>query len=238
MNIYVYSDESGVFDQVHNKVYVYGGIIFLSEESKDECSRKYKHAENKVREFGKYGNEQEIKANLVTNKQKSSLFRSLNAYYKFGAVVDQKEVSREIFREKKNKQRYLDYVYKISLKRALLKLIKSSIITEENVRNIYIYADEHTTATNGRYELREGLEQEFKYGTINFRYNKFYEPIFSRLNSLTLDFCNSKSRILIRAADIVANHIYHAAISSCDEHYQIPKRDDMLITYFPSDYSI
>lgn len=49
MDIYVYSDESGVFDKEHNDVYVFGGIILLSKSSKDECTRKYKHAEDVVR---------------------------------------------------------------------------------------------------------------------------------------------------------------------------------------------
>lgn len=233
MNIFVYSDESGVFDQVHNDVYVYGGIILLSKESKDECTRKYKHAEDIVREFGGYSISQEIKANLVDNKQKGSLFRSLNAFYKFGAVVDQKRVRSQIFRDKKTKQRYLDYVYKISLKKALQKLMNLGVINEKDVRNIYIYADEHTTATDGRYELREGLEQEFKFGTFNYEYSCFYKPIFSALESINLNFRNSESHILIRAADIIANHIYHRALFSEYDDYQIPKRERLFITYFP-----
>ena len=45
MNIFVYSDESGVFDKVHNDIYVYGGIIFLSKEEKDNNVRKYLNVE-------------------------------------------------------------------------------------------------------------------------------------------------------------------------------------------------
>lgn len=233
MNIFVFSDESGVFDQVHNEVYVYGGIIFLSKESKDECTRKYKHAERIVRKNGNYIKGQEIKANRIDNDEKSSLFRSLNSYYKFGAIVEQSKIQKQIFADKKNKQRYLDYVYKIALKRALQSMIKNNIIPVEEVGNIYIYADEHTTATNGRYELRESLEQEFKRGTINFQSNAFYKPIFPNMDNVTLEFCNSESKILIRAADIIANRIYHSALLSKYEHYQIPKRDKMYITYFP-----
>ena len=35
MNIFVYSDESGVFDVAHNDFYVFGGILFLSKNEKD-----------------------------------------------------------------------------------------------------------------------------------------------------------------------------------------------------------
>lgn len=34
MNLYIYSDESGVFDKIHNNFYVYGGIICLNKEQK------------------------------------------------------------------------------------------------------------------------------------------------------------------------------------------------------------
>lgn len=35
MNIYVYSDESGVFDKAHNDYFVFGGLILLGTEERD-----------------------------------------------------------------------------------------------------------------------------------------------------------------------------------------------------------
>lgn len=32
MSIFVYADESGVFDREHNDVFVFGGLIFLGRE--------------------------------------------------------------------------------------------------------------------------------------------------------------------------------------------------------------
>lgn len=231
MDIYVYSDESGVFDKAHNDVYVFGGIIFLSKAQKDNCLHKYKHAEDVVRNNGSYGKAAEIKANNVTRKQKYGLFRSLNQYYKFGAVVYEKNVTDRIFSDKKSKQRYLDYVYKIALKQAFQHLIKRGVIPPSHVKTIRVYADEHTTATDGRYELQEALEQEFKIGTINYKYNCFYEPIFSDLKSVQLKFCNSESNTLIRAADIIANNLFHSAVSSAQ--FQIPQKANTYIKYFP-----
>ena len=44
MDIYVYSDESGVFDINHNEYYVYGGVIFLNKnEIKNRTSLKSSH---------------------------------------------------------------------------------------------------------------------------------------------------------------------------------------------------
>lgn len=123
MDIYVYSDESGVFDKAHIMIYIFGGIIFLSKSQKNDCLHKYKHAEDVVINNGNYGRTSEIKANTITTKQKYSLFRSFNQYYKFGAVVYEKNVTNEIFDDKKSKQRYLDYVYKMALKNAFLNLI-------------------------------------------------------------------------------------------------------------------
>ena len=81
------------------------------------------------------------------------------------------------------------------------------------VENIYVYVDEHSTATNGRYELQEGLLQEFKYGTHNGTWNMFYPPVFPKLNSLNVEFCDSSKRTLVRAADIIANRVFFCAVT-------------------------
>ena len=54
MNIFVYSDESGVLDKVHNKVYVFGGLVYLSKNDRDVASRKYSKAEQDIRTAGGY----------------------------------------------------------------------------------------------------------------------------------------------------------------------------------------
>ena len=140
----------------------------------------------------------------------------MNKCIKFGVIVNQKNIRDEIFANKKSKQRYLDYAYKIGLKRMFENLICEGIISADEIENIYIYVDEHTTATDGRYELKEGLEQEFKLGTFNYAYNKFYPPIFKNIKSVNVNYCNSNSVTLIRAADIVANNIYYKAIRSIE----------------------
>ena len=49
MNIYIYSDESGVFDKIHNDTYVFGGIIVIENNNKQILSRKYSKAERDIR---------------------------------------------------------------------------------------------------------------------------------------------------------------------------------------------
>lgn len=209
MNIYIYSDESGVFDKIHNDYFIYGGLIILEAKSKNEWSRKYAAAEAAIRKNNAISLDYELKATNITNKDKSKLFRSLNNCYKFGAVIRQQNVLDRIFQSKKDKQRFLDYAYKIAVKKALIDLIRRNVIKSSEVERLYFYADEHTTATNGRYELREALEQEFKNGTYNYNYVVYYPPIFENLKNVQFKFCNSKTKLLIRAADIVSNKIYY-----------------------------
>lgn len=229
MDIYVYSDESGVFDYLHNDYFVFAGVIFFSKQDKDDMERKYIHAEKCIRSSSEIVSTEELKACNLSNKNKGKLYRSLNNCFKFAIIIDQKRILKNIFEHKKSKQRYLDYAYKIGLKRSLKHLIDNNIITPSDVKNINVFVDEHTTATNGYYELREGLLNEFKYGTFNYEWSKFFSPIFPSLNDLKVDFCDSKNKTLIRAADIIANKIFYLKTSNSP----IIINNNLFITYLP-----
>lgn len=209
MNLFVYSDESGVFDKAHNDYFIFGGVIFLSKQERDIASRKYRAAERVIRESGAYSGAQELKACYVKNAEKGKLFRSLNQYHKFAIVVRQQQVMDRIFQNKKDKQRYLDYVYKIGLKRFFEDLIQSGKIVPSEVEGLYVFADEHTTATSGLYELEEALEREYKTGTYNYTWSHFYPPVFPQIKQVKVQFCNSEQKTLVRAADIIANKAYY-----------------------------
>ena len=230
MDIYIYSDESGVFDKQHNDFFVFAGIIFLGKEEKDIWTRKYSHKEKQLRAAKKVSCE--LKANFLSNKEKSGLFRSLNNCFKFCAIIREKQVLDRIFESKKSKQRYLDYVFKIAVKRALTHLIDENILDPDSVSNIHFFVDEHTTATDGRYELREALEQEFKIGTFNYNFHQFYDPVFPKMGAVYLKWCDSKTTLLVRAADIIANKVYYLRESG--QFTEIPKLPNMKVTYFPS----
>lgn len=225
MELYVYSDESGVFDKVHNEYFTYGGLIFLNKEDRDIAARKYRNAESCLKLPNYFHPGDELKACRLSNKNKGKLFRSLNGIYKFGCVVNQRQVLDRIFVSKKDKQRYLDYAYKIATKRAFEKMIASQVIDPAQVHGLFFFTDEHSTATNGCYELHESLEQEFKHGTYNRNYSTYYPPIFPELQQVIVSFCNSEKKPLVRAADITANKLFHAAISgslkNCDKFFSI-----------------
>jgi len=228
IDIYIYSDESGVFDYVHNDYFVFGGLIVLGKKDKDKLIRKYKAAEKAI--APKYPEGIELKASRISNDHRAKLFRSLNQSCKFGVVIEQKRIRRkEIFANKKSKQRYLDYAYKIGVKNALIQMMQQGLFLSEDVHLIRVYVDEHTTATDGIYELREALLQEFKEGTFNYDYRIFFKPIFPSMQGLELAYCNSSTNPLVRASDVIANRIYHEVISGND-----PKiRDNLFITKLP-----
>lgn len=213
MNIFVFSDESGILDKAHNNYFVFGGLVLLSSNEKDIAIRKYLNAEKTIRQSEGLQDNNEVKATSISNKAKGKLFRALNSYEKFGIVIDQQKLNDRMFtsNSKKTKQRYLDWAYKLAIKKKLEELIKTEKVSPEEVENIYFYVDEHTTATDGRYELKESLEQEFKHGIHNFENLSYYPPIFPKLKQLELFFCDSKSKPLIRAADIIANRLYYGA---------------------------
>ncbi len=231
MDIYVYSDESGVFDVKNNEYFVFGGLVFLSFAEMDDANRLYHRAENVVRARSLLKEGQEAKACYLSNVEKAKLFRATNRFYRFGVVVRQEKVLSQIFANKKSKQRFLDYAFKIAVKREFQKLIGQGVIDPKVVSKIRFYADEHTTSTDGCYELREALEQEFRIGTFNQAWNRFFPPIFPSLQSVELKFCDSKTRTLIRAADIVANRIYFAAVSG--DLNSIRCRKNMLVVELP-----
>jgi len=233
MNIYVYSDESGVFDKEHNDYFVFAGLICIGTNEKEIWSRKYSAVEKTLRKSKGVKLDYELKATKITNSEKGKLFRSLNNCYKFGVVIREKKVLDRIYYSKKDKQRYLDYAYKIAVKRAFENLINIKSLDPNQVERIYFYADEHSTATNGRYELREALEQEFKHGTFNSMYSKFFPPIFPNMKSVDLEYCNSETKLLIRSADIVANKIYYMARNNL--HFNLALLENLFISYFPSE---
>ena len=207
--IFVYSDESGVFDKEHNNYFVFGGLIFFSKDEKDSCIRRYKKAEADVRNALSYEKNKELKASILPPKYKSKLYRSLNNDIKFGIIVKQELLKDEIFNDKKTKQRYQDFAYKIGLKAALCNLLKEGKLVQSSVDTIYVFVDEHSMATNGKYELREALEQEFKIGTFNYNYDCYFPPVFPGMSVVDLKLCDSKDVVLVRASDIIANHLYY-----------------------------
>ena len=235
MNLYIYSDESGVFDYKHNNYFLFAGLICFSSGEKERTSRKYAHVESTMRQTNKYEDGIELKASNISNADKGKFYRSLNQNYKFCVLIKEKDLNKQIFHNKKHKQRYLDYAYKMVLKKCFEQLIEDKYIRKGKIKNVFIYADEHTTATDGKYELRENLLNEFKNGTFNVEWNKFFDPIFPCLQNVEVNFCDSNSTRLVRAADIIANHCYYLANKNKG---RITDTSNMFVYYLPGNFVV
>ncbi len=82
-----------------------------------------------------------------------------------------------------------------------------------DIERIIFNVDEHATATNGQYELHEILEREFILGTFNYDYTRYYPPILPNGKAVEVNWCNSTTKLLVRAADIIANKINYCAVN-------------------------
>lgn len=155
-----------------------------------------------------------LKGSVLKNKIKLKLFNKLNECQKFCVIIKQSEVNENVFSEKKNKQRFLDYAYKRAIKNILFDLIKCGKIIEEEIENIHFSIDEHSTATNGKYELSEGIKQELLYGTFNNNWCVYHPPLFEKNKKINIhdaQLCESKheKNRMIRASDIIANRVFY-----------------------------
>lgn len=101
MRIFIYSDESGVFDKKHNDIFVYGEVIFLSKEQKEEAAQRYSHAEKTVRGELSFDPKKEVKATTIPTKYRPALYKSMKTYFKIGVVIRQKYVHDKIYANKK-----------------------------------------------------------------------------------------------------------------------------------------
>lgn len=228
MDLFIYSDESGVFDAAHNDYFVFAGLVCIGQEEKEKYSRMYSHVEGIINE-GRT-NIREIKGCNSSNQTKSKLFRSLNSVNKFTIIIQQKDLSNDIFSDKRHKQRFLDFAYKLVVKNCIKRLIETGQIRIDNVDEMQFYCDEHHTATDSVYELKESLYSEFKIGTFNYNWNRFYEPMMPKLKDVKVYFCNSKTNLLVRAADIIANKIYHLTVYN---ELGFAKLNNFTVLYFP-----
>ena len=232
MEIFVYSDESGVFDCQHSRYFVFGGLVYLSRETLQDSFRRYQSVENAIREENGIPPEAELKACSLDFKKRRRLFRVTNREFRFGVVVEisKLRIRYQIAEQKKSRQRYMDFAFKIAIKRFFSHLIESGAIDPGKVECVHFFVDQHTTATDGKYELREGLDQELIHGTFNFETQNFYPPLFPKAKSVTLKYCDSKKTALIRASDIIANRIFRLAAEGA---LQYQKNSHFYVYYLP-----
>ena len=81
----IYSDESGVFDKIHNDKFVFGGIILnATEDEVSKAASLYKNIESTLRKKSEYDNINELKAVNLSFHDRRWVFSKLTPLYKFG----------------------------------------------------------------------------------------------------------------------------------------------------------
>lgn len=230
-NIYIYSDESGVFDTKVNEFFIYSGIILLSKEEKERCKNLFLNLEKRLKKKHNIKRNKELKATMLTPKEKSNILRAFNNFHKFAVVINLNKVNKEFFLRKQSKRRHLDYSYKLGIKRAFQHLIEKKLLDNTKETILSINYDEHNMSTDAYRNFKEDIADEFKYGRTNHKYNKFHQPIFRNLTQLHIKSCNSENETLIRVSDILANIIYTSIRDNIINKNNILSR--FIITYTP-----
>jgi hypothetical protein len=214
MKLYVYADESGTFDKVHNDLFVYGGVVVPGSETKCEIERKYIAIERSIREASdKFGPHDELKACRLNMRQRKRLYDVIegSGCQQFGVIINQRNLYDRVFATTGTKQRYLDWALKMGIKRGVLEAIQRAPFTKQDVDSIVVFVDEHSSSTAGKYNLSESIDEEFRVGMYNPEYGLQREPIFSpSFPKIPVRYHDSRSITLIRAADITANWIFCA----------------------------
>lgn len=203
--IYFYLDDSGVLHPNSREQYfVYAGYAFLSHKEKDRALCSYRRASRKVNPHP----DQELKAHGAKGKTKRYLNSILRDYESLSCVVDKHRIYSNIIKDKKSIHRYKDYCLKRVAKAKLLAMLSQSTISSELPTVLRFFIDNQPTSTDGIYNLRESIHEEFSSGIQNFDYGVFHEPIFHNELIVTTNFCDSRTQPLIQAADILANSIF------------------------------
>ena len=216
MKLYVYADESGTFDRVHNNIFVYGGIAVAGDERRQDAIRKYLSIERQIHSSdpGRFGDGGELKAARLSMKERHRLYKATGTMgVRFAAIVDQRRVYESIYDSKQSKQRFLDYALKRAVRSCVEGAFGKGLVRREDINAMSVVVDEHSSSTSGKYNLAASIDEEFRTGMYSFPgpTSTFHEPVFSTdFPKVTVAYVDSRTVPLVRAADVIANWTYCA----------------------------
>lgn len=131
--------------------------------------------------------------------------------HQFAVIVDQKKLRDEVFDSKKRKQRYLDYALKRGVKAGIVDALRLQNIATRDADAVSVVVDEHSTSTDGKYNLAESIDEELRCGMFNPTWQKFYPPVFGTwLPRIPVSYVDSSKVAMVRAADVTANWAFMA----------------------------
>lgn len=214
MKVYVYADESGTFDKLNNEWFVYGGLVLVGSDAKNDAARKFVSIEREIKNRDRaHDVDAEMKAVSMPLRERKRVFKSINSEgcRRFAVIVNQASLHDGIFDSKRRKQCFLDYALKRSIKEGIVDALRVTNVRASEVDAVSVVVDEHSTSTCGKYNLVESINEELRYGTFNATWNKFFPPVFdASMPKIPVAYVDSSRVPLIRAADITANWVYMA----------------------------
>lgn len=92
-------------------------------------------------------------------------------------------------------------------------LKNNEILNLDEIENITVNFDNRPIASSGKYDLKTSLLKELRDGKFNINWDWFIPGILKNLKKIKLNYLNSENNYLIRASDIVANSVWHKALS-------------------------
>ena len=214
MDIYVFSDESGVFDCKHHEWFVYAGIIVVGKYEMDSLARRYIAIEKNLRKNPKYRTVPELKGAFLDDKSRRKLLTVFSDTMKFAVAIRQRKLDyARVFSNTKSKQDYLDFSYRIVLRRAFEDMIARGSLFPEDEFNLLINEDNRLVTADSLHHKEEMILKEFREGAYKSRFGMCCPPLFPNIQKVKIALRNSEGSTLIRGADIIANTVYTSAFN-------------------------
>lgn len=207
--IYINLDDSGKLTSSET-VCVYGGLVFFSKHEKDKFITQYRSIINEIKcsycgiKNCSRNKCPEIKNTNIKPSHKRRLINYIKKYYLITLVIENERVYDHIKLDKAARGRFLDYCLRRMIKDIIKDLIEKNKIKPNNNIRLIINIDEQTTKSNGYYNLKEGLEEELKYGILNFNYGTAITPIIRGNLEIVLSYQNSINSYVVQASDLLA----------------------------------
>ena len=209
--VYIYMDDSGKLSN-YEKCCCYGGIVFFNKKDKDKFITQYRQIVRQIKcsECNKDKNNcdnvcPEIKNSKIKSaSNKRWIMNYIKKYSMFCCIINNSRVKDYIMESKSSKGRYLDYAQKMLVKKIFLDLIREGKINSSKPVKLPMYIDEQTTKSNGYYNLKESIKEEFLHGIINYNYGVTHEAILYSDFEIDIHYVDSKKNYVVQAADFVA----------------------------------
>ena len=154
----------------------------------------------------------------------------------FCCLINNKMIKDYIINSKSSKGRYLDYAQKMLVKEIFMNLIKEGKIDPNKPIKLTMYIDEQTTKSNGYYNLKESIKEEFLHGIINYNYGVIHEAILHSSFEIDVNYVDSKRNYAVQAADFVAGesrNIYLKWLDVPDQNLKKLLYNYTFIKYLP-----